>query len=143
MLFSFGGAGYMGLEVLWRGWSHGSMFVAGGSCFLLLGAFSRSKHPLPVKAAMGAGAVTAVELLMGLLVNQDYSVWDYRTMPLNFRGQVCLPFALLWLPVSVGGMLLYKAVDNRLQQCTQAISTAPWPAATDGQGAAWARRRPL
>lgn len=138
MLFSVGGAGYMGLEVLWRGWSHGSMFLAGGSCFLLLGAFAKSKHPLPIKAAMGAGAVTTVELLAGLLINRDYSVWDYRAMPLNFRGQVCLPFSLLWLPVSVGGMLLYKVMDNRLQQ---RISTAPWPAAVEGQGAAWVRRR--
>ena len=143
MLFSLGGAGYMGLELLWRGWSHGSMFLAGGSCFLLLGAFSKSKHPLPVKAAMGAGAVTAVELLAGLLVNRDYSVWDYRTMPLNFHGQVCLPFTLLWLPVSVGGMLLYKIVDKGLQQHTQTLSAAPWPAATEQQGAAWVRRRPL
>ncbi len=130
----------MGLEVLWRGWSHGSMFVAGGSCFLLLGTFAKSKHPLPVKAALGAGAVTMVELLAGLLVNQNYSVWDYRTMPLNFRGQVCLPFSLLWLPVSVGGMFLYKVMDNKLQQ---RISTAPWLASADRQGAAWVRRRLL
>lgn len=105
---------------------------------MLLGAFAKSKHPLPVKAAMGAGAVTVVELLAGLLVNRDYSVWDYRMMPLNFRGQVCLPFSLLWLPVSVGGMLLYKVMDNRLQQH---ISTAPWPAAAEGQGAAWGQRQ--
>lgn len=142
MLFSFGGAGYMGLEVLWRGWSHGSMFLAGGSCFLLLGAFGKSRHPLPVKAAMGAGAVTVVELLAGLLVNRDYSVWDYRSMPLNFRGQVCLPFTLLWLPVSVGGMLLFRGMERELQKRTEAVSSAPWPASADGQGAAWARRRP-
>lgn len=137
MLFSLGGVGYMGIELLWRGWSHGSMFFAGGSSFLLLGVCGKSKHPLPVRAAMGACMITGVELLTGLLVNRNYSVWDYRAMPLNFRGQVCLPFTLLWLPLSVGGMLLHKAMDRRLQRKTEISSTAPWPAATDAQDAAW------
>lgn len=141
MLFSLGGAGYMGIEVLWRGWSHGSMFLAGGSCFLLLGLCSKSKRPLPVRAAMGACMITGVELLAGLLVNRNYSVWDYRAMPLNFRGQVCLPFTLLWLPLSLGGMLLHRVVDGALQRRTEAVSTAPWPFLTAAPAAAWARRR--
>ena len=37
VLFYLGGCAYMGLELLWRGRSHGSMFVAGGTCFLLIG----------------------------------------------------------------------------------------------------------
>ena len=36
-LFVLGGAGYVGLELAWRGRSHISMFLAGGVCFLLLG----------------------------------------------------------------------------------------------------------
>lgn len=114
MLFTLGGAGYMGLEVLWRGWSHGSMFLAGGSCFLLLGALNRTKLYLPLRTAVGALGVTAVELAAGLIANSDYSVWDYRGMPLNFMGQVCLPFTLLWYPVSLGGMVLYAFLENRL-----------------------------
>ncbi len=118
MLFSLGGAGYMGLEVLWRGRSHGSMFVAGGACFLLLGLLSRTRLPLSVQGAAGAGAVTAVELLAGLLANRDYQVWDYRSMPLQYRGQICLPFTLLWYPVSIAGMLLYRALSDRLSRQT-------------------------
>lgn len=112
MLFSLGGAGYMGLEVLFRGRSHGSMFLAGGLCFLLLGALRRSPLPLPVRGALGAGMVTAVELGVGLAVNRSYQVWDYRMMPLQYRGQICLPFSLLWYPVSIFGMLAYGFLED-------------------------------
>ena len=57
-------------------------------------------------------AITGVELLTGLLVNRDYHVWDYRTLPGNFKGQVCLPFSLLWIPVASLGMELYGLTEK-------------------------------
>ena len=112
VLFYLGGGAYMLLEVGFRGWSHGSMFLAGGSCFLLLGRLGRSRMKLPLRALTGAGVITGIELLTGLVANRDYSVWDYRNMPMNYRGQICLPFCLLWIPISVFGMLLYRVLDK-------------------------------
>lgn len=103
--FCFGGSAYVGLEVLFRGRSHGSMFLAGGSCFLLLGRLG--KLPLLPRALAGAGVITAVELATGLVFNRDHRVWDYRELPLNFLGQICLPFSLLWIPVGLGATALY------------------------------------
>ena len=111
-LFTLGGAAYVGLEMLWRGRSHSSMFLAGGSCFILLGKLQKSRVNLPVRAICGAGVITGVELLTGLLVNRDYRVWDYRKMPLQFRGQICLPYTLLWMPLSLGAMELYRLLDR-------------------------------
>ena len=115
LLFAMGGAGYVGLELLWRGRSHVSMFVAGGACFLLLGKLCRVRPRLPLSARclVGSGIITGVELTTGMLVNQDYRVWDYRGMPMNFMGQICLPYSLLWIPVSLGAMALYCLVDRR------------------------------
>ncbi len=113
LLFAIGGTGYVGLELLWRGRSHVSMFVAGGVCFLLLGKLNRAKIPLPLRGCMGALVITSVELLTGLLANRDYQVWDYRNLPLNFYGQICLPFSILWVPLSLGAMGLY-ALSERL-----------------------------
>ena len=98
LLFGIGGISYVGLEFLWRGRSHISMFLAGGLCFLLLGRLHRLRPQLPllVRGLVGSGIITSVELLAGLVANRDYSVWDYRGMPLNFHGQICLPFSL-WL----------------------------------------------
>ena len=94
------------------------MFLAGGSCFLLLGKLNNvePRLPLPLRALVGAGIVTSVELLAGLLVNRQYHVWDYRQLPLNFYGQVCLPYFLLWVPVSLGAMGLYTALDQKLRR---------------------------
>lgn len=114
VLFAVGGGSYVGLEILWRGWSHRSMFAAGGICFLLLGRIGKLPRSLPIRAGLGAGAITAVELAAGLLVNRDFGVWDYRGMPGNFLGQICLPYTLLWIPVAWAGMELYRAVEERL-----------------------------
>ena len=112
-MFCLGGAAYVGLEFLWRGRSHVSMFAAGGACFLLLGQLQKTKLPLPVKAAAGAVGITAVELATGLAVNRRHQVWDYRGVPLNYRGQICVPYSLLWVPVSLGGMALYGLLDRQ------------------------------
>ena len=109
-----GGGAYVGLELLWRGYSHISMFAAGGLCFLLLGRISRA--PWLVRAALGPIIVTAVELTMGLLVNRNYQVWDYRSLPGNFLGQSGPTYTLLWLPVSLMAMAIYPRLDNLLTE---------------------------
>ena len=112
VLFAAGGLGYMGLEILWRGWTHGAMFFAGGTCFLLLGRLKN--RPLWEKAVLGAGMITAVELATGLLLNRQYQIWDYRGVPLNVWGQICLPYSLLWMPVGLAGELLYRLLDRKM-----------------------------
>ena len=116
VLFAVGGCGYVGLEFLWRGWSHGSMFLAGGSCFLLLGKLqnTRPRLPLPLRGAAAAGIITLVEYAAGLLVNRSYGVWDYRDVPLNIHGQICLPFCLLWVPVGLGAMVVYDVLNKKI-----------------------------
>ena len=116
VLFCIGGFGYVILEWLWRGWSHISMFLAGGSSFLLLGKLNATKPrlPLPLRSITGGGIITMVELLAGLLFNRNYQVWDYRRLPYNFHGQICLRFFLLWIPLSVCAMWLYGRIDRRL-----------------------------
>ena len=118
MLFSLGGGVYVGLELLYRGRSHISMFAAGGLCFLLLGKLDRLRLPVPVKALLGVASITGVELAAGLLVNRDYSVWDYRGQRGNFLGQICPAFMFLWLPLSLIGMVLYRWAEGWLKDKT-------------------------
>ena len=37
ILFAIGGSIYIGLEMLWRGYSHWTMGILGGICFIALG----------------------------------------------------------------------------------------------------------
>ncbi len=116
LLFCVGGACYVGMELLWRGWSHIAMFFAGGICFLLIGGLTRVQ-PKPssiVSVLMGGLIIVEVELLAGLLVNRSYQVWDYRQLPLNFHGQICLPYFLLWLPISAIALPVYRFLDRKL-----------------------------
>ena len=116
LLFIMGGGAYVGLEFLWRGRSHISMFAAGGLCFLLLGKLHRASPswPLFFKGMAGAGIITSVELLTGLIANRNFTVWDYRQLPLNLWGQICLPFSLLWMPLSLLAIFLYQKIDRLL-----------------------------
>ena len=114
----------MGVELLWRGRSHSSMFLAGGACFLLLGKLQEKRPPLFLKGFLGAGIITMVELLTGLLVNRRHTVWDYRDLPFHFHGQICLPFYLLWVPLSLCAMGLYRITDRWL--CANLRKARSW-----------------
>ena len=116
LLFYTGGTVYLSLELLYRGRSHGSMFLAGGLCFLLIGHLNRvePKLPLPLRAVVGAAIVTAVELGTGMLVNRQYQVWDYRDQPGNFMGQICPLFSVLWIPLSLAAALLFEQMEKRI-----------------------------
>lgn len=117
VLFYLGGCVYVTIELLWRGWSHGSMFLAGGLCFLLIGHLGQMQPVLPVavRTVLGAGIITMVELASGMLFNRSYQVWDYRSQPGNFMGQICPVYSLLWIPVSLAAMVLYDFFSRRLE----------------------------
>ena len=99
-LFLSGGALYVALELFWRGRSHGSMFLAGGTALVLLtGVFSRLPQlPAIWLCALGALLITAIEFITGAVVNGrlGLNVWDYSDLPCNLYGQVCLRYSLLW-----------------------------------------------
>lgn len=100
--FTAGFAGYPLLELLWRGRTHWSMALAGGVAGLLL-------YPLCVKkgarwiCCKTAAVITAVELVFGCIFNLllKQNVWDYSKKPLNFLGQICLPYCCLWFLMGV------------------------------------------
>ena len=116
VLFYLGGGSYMALEFLWRGRSHGSMFLLGGLCFLLIGELGKllKAIPLAVQLVLFSAMITFLELLTGFLVNGSYSVWDYRQVAYNYRGQICLTFSLLWIPVSLLARELYRKTEKGL-----------------------------
>lgn len=119
-LFCLGGAAYTVLELLWRGRSHVTMFVLSGGCFLLIGQLGKLEKPLSVPARMllGSAICTGGELLCGMLFNRSYDIWDYRRLPLNFMGQICAVYSLLWIPVSLAAMELYRLADRVLERKT-------------------------
>lgn len=105
VLFCIGGIAYILIELLWRGYSHWSMFFLGGLCFLVIGLINeRSSWETPVlfEVLLGAFVITALEFVFGYILNirLRLDVWDYSDMPYNIMGQVCLPYMVLWFVLS-------------------------------------------
>lgn len=84
LLFLAGSGLYPLLEVLWRGYSHASMALAGGVCLLLINAVCCEKmkrRSLPARCAIGSLIITVVEFLFGLLVNRVLHLHVWVTPP--------------------------------------------------------------
>lgn len=108
-LFVVGGDIYLLIEILYRGYSHWTMFLLGGICFLCLGYINRFlpwETPLPVQMLLGAVIITVLELVTGCIVNiwLGWNVWNY-TM-LSFLGQISLLSSIGWYFLSVIGIIL-------------------------------------
>lgn len=106
-----GGCIYYAIEIAWRGHSHWTMAVLGGICFVLVGGINEYfpwSMPLALQGVIGAAIITALEFVSGVVLNVwlGLGIWDYSTMPLNVMGQICLPFTLLWVPLSVVAVVL-------------------------------------
>ena len=110
--FLIGAVGYPLLELAWRGRTHPSMVLAGGMSVALIHRIGQTNMP-PLGKALACGiGITAIEAGCGLMWNRRHQVWDYRRLPLNWRGQVCLPFSLAWCGLSVAYLLAEKAVSQ-------------------------------
>ena len=101
-VFLVGAMGYPILELLYRRRTHWSMALAGGLCFSFIYRIHQTKRSLLRRSALGAAAVTGVELLTGLIINRHLklNVWDYSKRRFNFLGQVCPAYTCLWLGLS-------------------------------------------
>ena len=96
--FLAGAAAYPMVELAWRGRTHPAMALAGGVSLSMLRGLSRvqKSRPLWQQALLGGLMITGMEYAFGLAFNRRHQIWDYRRMPANLRGQICLPFTLAW-----------------------------------------------
>lgn len=111
ILFAIGGMAYFLLEVLVRGYSHYSMFLCGGACFLCCGLLNENmkiKMSFISQMVLSALIITALEFITGLIVNiwLKMDIWDYSQLPYNFMGQICLLYSIFWFLVSSVAIVL-------------------------------------
>lgn len=109
-LFIIGGLIYIELELLFRGYTHWTMGVLGGICFIALGLINEIlpwETPLAVQMLIGCVVITTLEFITGCILNVwlKLNIWDYSNLPLNLLGQICLPFSIIWYFVSAIGIV--------------------------------------
>lgn len=110
-LWFVGGLIYIGIELAFRGYSHWTMFILGGICFVILGLINQVipwDVPLYQQILIGDVIVTVLEFITGCIVNiwLGWGIWDYSHLPGNVMGQICPLFCVIWLPVCLAGILL-------------------------------------
>lgn len=117
-LWTTGGCCYYVIEIMFRGFSHWSMFVVGGLVLVFCAFQGQAMHwteGLWIQVLRGVTMVAALEFITGIIVNKWFhlAVWDYSDQPLNLWGQICVPFLVLFaglvlLAILIGGTLLHR-----------------------------------
>ncbi|WP_322395527.1 putative ABC transporter permease, partial [Clostridium perfringens] len=105
-LFLIGGITYYFIEIAYRGYSHFSMVIVGGLCFVLIGSineFSNKEIPLLLQMLISVLLVDIVELISGIIINRILllNVWDYSQLKYNFLGQISLNSSIAWFFLSL------------------------------------------
>ncbi len=114
-LFWIGALGYGLIEILWRGYTHISMLLAGGICLCKMkGLINRfRRRPLWRLALKSAVMITKVEFLFGVIFNKilKRGVWDYSDRRGNIAGQVCPLYSVLWFLLSLPVLAVLRKKD--------------------------------
>ena len=113
-----GGAVYVLLEMLWRGYSHWTMFLLGAVCFILIGLLNEVFEwdtPLILQMFCGCAIITALEFITGCIVNLwlGWEVWNYSQYKFNVLGQISLRSSVGWYFLSLVGIVLDDYIRYR------------------------------
>ena len=102
LIYAAGGLLYGLIEILWRGWTHWSMVLCGGLCFLVMYLISGLPLCLMKKCVLSSAAICTAEFYTGCLVNLrlGWNVWDYSHMYLNVLRQICPSYSGAWFLLS-------------------------------------------
>lgn len=118
-LWALGGTLYYSFEIIFRGFSHWSMFILGGICFLFFyiqGNVLGWNEPLWKQTIRNIMFITSLEFITGIVVNKwlNLGVWDYTGLPLHLFGQICVPFMVIFSALSVLGIFVSSFLGYHL-----------------------------
>ena len=103
-VYLLGAVGYGGIECLWRGFTHWTMLLLGGVCFVTIyGVTNSLRSPLVWKWLLCAAIITALEFSSGCLLNLylGWEIWDYGNLSGNLLGQICPFYSACWFLLSI------------------------------------------
>ena len=113
--FMVGGFIYCIIELLYRGYTDISMYILAGFCAVIMGGLNNLfsfNMPFGWQVLLASAACIVGEYITGVIVNQNFTVWDYRNLPLTFaNGQLNAFFCLAWVGISIIGIPLLDYVE--------------------------------
>lgn len=111
ILFLIGGFLYYFVEISVRGFSHWTMIIVGGLCFIIMGLINELftfEIPLSNQVLISAAIITIIEFISGCILNLKLglNIWDYSNKPFNLLGQICIENCCYWIILSIIGIVL-------------------------------------
>ena len=74
---------------------------------------------------LNALVCTTIDFTTGMVANQDYSLWDYRALPFNFMGQVCLQNSMTYsIAATLIVWVIYPLMDTALRRMPRGVANA-------------------
>jgi len=116
-VYFFGSVLYSIIEVLFRGYTHWSMALTGGACFLLFYILNFSLDiGIIGKCFFASFIITSFEFVVGYFVNIVFrlNVWSYADMPYNYLGQICLLYSGIWFLFGIPMTFLSNYIRVRI-----------------------------
>lgn len=109
VLFLIGGRVYTWIESLWRGYTHWSMFILGGICFVIMGLLNEYKIPwhwcLLRQSIVSAVIITIFEFCTGQ--GGEFMVWVGR------MGLFSTSIQLMWPDLFILFPVMDSTIDDR------------------------------
>ena len=66
---------------------------------------------------------TSIDFITGITCNLDYHLWDYRAMPFNFMGQICLQNSLVYtIAATLIVWVVYPLMDGQLHRSPRDVA---------------------
>ena len=120
IIFGIGGLLYYLVEILYRGYSHYTMIILGGLCFMVIGSLNENifKWDMSIISQMFLSSIfiSALELIFGYILNikLGLQIWTYIDQPYNLYGQICLLYSVIWFWLSLPCILIDDWLRHKL-----------------------------
>jgi uncharacterized membrane protein len=110
-LLIYGGVIYYFIELAYRGYSHYTMILVGGLCFVCIGLLNELytyKMSLIKQMIISCVIVTVIELIAGAILNilLKLKIWDYSNLKFNLFGQISLRTSIIWFFLALPAIYL-------------------------------------
>lgn len=117
ILFAVGYCVYIAIEVTYRGFSYPLMGLCSGLALMIMDKINDYISwdiDVIIQGSIGSIIITFFELIIGeISLHTDFLpiMWDYSNVLLNFDGVICLPFSLIWIGLSIIGILVADTIN--------------------------------
>ena len=74
---------------------------------------------------LNAAVCTSIDFTTGMIANQNFQLWDYRALPFNFMGQICLQNSMVYsIAATLIVWVFYPLMDKGLRRAPRGVANA-------------------